>query len=554
MPLKNVFISYSNKDKYFVNQLIADLKKKEIDVWEYSTQIELGNLWQREVNKAIKKADHFLIVLSPNSVKSELVNEELDKAVRLKLNKKRKDFIIPILYQDCDLPDPISSEQFINFASSYQLGLKQLLKVTGQSKPKFTSITLRGNLDLSKIELTSNQELYKSIGLSFNPFPSTPISWEEQAYPPVNSMVVTGLQEFITRTYNSHESGMLSITGDYGSGKSHILKYVETQINLQLGKSGEDKAIAITLLNPPASTINVVFEFIRSIARSRFTKFLWDTVFREITNGLSNPLTKRFLDNTSLTTAQIEYFSNSSNYRDFLREINSTESREWLREIINSSLGQYFEYEPYVNRLRDLMLEDESSSYWEAWRVLTGENLNEAFKLERRFPARDQFAGVLKVLRDLGYRHIYLLIDEFTEIALSEQDQMDKNSYLVDLDDLIRTNVNYFSLIIALATKAWDALVYGNRSFTDRFEQISIPNLDIDEAKTLINNYFERAKLADKDTPTVRFDKGAIDYIISISHGNMRAFLSSCHEVVEASAQKGIPIIDQAFASKALGG
>src|SRR4030067_854475 len=126
MSAKKIFISYSSKDKFFVDQLADDLKTYDIDVWEYSTRVLAGEQIERKISQAIKDADYYLVVLSPNSVKSEWVNSELTKAIGIENNKAKKKFVIPVLFEDCELPNLISDKQYVNFVADYQTGLQQL--------------------------------------------------------------------------------------------------------------------------------------------------------------------------------------------------------------------------------------------------------------------------------------------------------------------------------------------------------------------------------------------------------------------------------------------
>ncbi len=97
MP-NDVFISYSRKDAAFALKLTADLAARGIKVWIDQGDIVAGDAWRRQIVEGIEGCRVFLIVLSPNSARSENVIKELSLADS---NRKK---IIPIIYQPVDIP------------------------------------------------------------------------------------------------------------------------------------------------------------------------------------------------------------------------------------------------------------------------------------------------------------------------------------------------------------------------------------------------------------------------------------------------------------------
>jgi len=96
--MTQVFISYSRKDLAFVKRLAKDLKDAGLEVWYDLSGLEVGQRWGNEIQKAIRKSQYFMAVMSPNSVDSEWVEREFLYSSNLKLK------VIPLLYKACDLP------------------------------------------------------------------------------------------------------------------------------------------------------------------------------------------------------------------------------------------------------------------------------------------------------------------------------------------------------------------------------------------------------------------------------------------------------------------
>ena len=91
--LNNVFISYGRRHSIaLARKLYNSLKDAKLDVWFDMNDIPLGVDFQEQIDEGIKKADNFIFVISPHSVKSVYCYKEIILA--LKYNKR----IIPILH------------------------------------------------------------------------------------------------------------------------------------------------------------------------------------------------------------------------------------------------------------------------------------------------------------------------------------------------------------------------------------------------------------------------------------------------------------------------
>ena len=90
---KEIFISYSRRDQEFVTRLASDLNAQVAGVWFDQSTIELGQKWHDEIMEGIRECKAFILVLSPDSMESKYVNEEVSKA--LELGKT----IFPVIYR-----------------------------------------------------------------------------------------------------------------------------------------------------------------------------------------------------------------------------------------------------------------------------------------------------------------------------------------------------------------------------------------------------------------------------------------------------------------------
>ena len=119
----DVFISYSRRDVPFVDRLDAGLHAAGMTTWVDRGQLEGGQQWLRQIQKAIDGCVMMLVVLSPEAVQSEYVESEYHYAYQ-----KHK-IVIPLDYRTCEVPMLLSRLQMVDFRTvPYEQGLAQLLK------------------------------------------------------------------------------------------------------------------------------------------------------------------------------------------------------------------------------------------------------------------------------------------------------------------------------------------------------------------------------------------------------------------------------------------
>jgi hypothetical protein len=99
--MSKLFISHATEDRTFVeDELLSLIKALGFDVWFAENKISTAEQWERSIRTALESTKWFLVILSPNSAKSEWVRDELAWAIDSLPHK-----IVPILIDSCDLRD-----------------------------------------------------------------------------------------------------------------------------------------------------------------------------------------------------------------------------------------------------------------------------------------------------------------------------------------------------------------------------------------------------------------------------------------------------------------
>ena len=91
---KHTFICYARQDKAFAHKLAKDLRRNGVSIWMDVLDIPAGVRWDRAVEKALRKAERLLVILSPEAVESENVQDELALAF------DRKKPIVPVRFRE----------------------------------------------------------------------------------------------------------------------------------------------------------------------------------------------------------------------------------------------------------------------------------------------------------------------------------------------------------------------------------------------------------------------------------------------------------------------
>lgn len=127
MPLETptAFFSYSREDSAFALRLAEDLKAAGANVWLDQLDIAPGQRWARAVEEALNNSPRVLVILSPASVSSTHVEDEVNFAL------EEHKTVIPVFYQDCKVPFQLRPFQYVDFRADYDRGLKAMVKTLG---------------------------------------------------------------------------------------------------------------------------------------------------------------------------------------------------------------------------------------------------------------------------------------------------------------------------------------------------------------------------------------------------------------------------------------
>jgi hypothetical protein len=158
--MKRVFLSYSSKDREFVNRLAMDIRARGFDVWYDQWQLEIGDSLLNKIQEGIKQSSWLVVVLSPHANESKWVTEELNSGLANQLAEDHI-YVLPVLYKDCEIPPFLRDKVYADFRQDYLYGLQRLiLTLRRQYLARAREGLLQNIIEKSRKLLASNHSLY----------------------------------------------------------------------------------------------------------------------------------------------------------------------------------------------------------------------------------------------------------------------------------------------------------------------------------------------------------------------------------------------------------
>lgn len=138
-----VFIAHSSMDKDFVDELAGNLQRNNIEVWYDKWAMRVGDSLFQKIQEGITGSDFMIVVLSPRSLASRWVQEELNAGLARNLASQSA-FVLPLMLEGEveALPPFLREKAFADFRHDLSDGFRELLQAiigTEFSEVRFVS-------------------------------------------------------------------------------------------------------------------------------------------------------------------------------------------------------------------------------------------------------------------------------------------------------------------------------------------------------------------------------------------------------------------------------
>lgn len=126
-PTPRIFISYSFTDGDIAERIARGLETYGLKAWYSGGAMEPGDSIVTHIESALAHSDTLLVLLSSRSVKSRWVRHEIDTGLMAQLGG-RDVRVIPVIIDDCEVPEILSSVVHVDFRPNFEAGLVELVQ------------------------------------------------------------------------------------------------------------------------------------------------------------------------------------------------------------------------------------------------------------------------------------------------------------------------------------------------------------------------------------------------------------------------------------------
>jgi len=358
--------------------------------------------------------------------------------------------------------------------------------------------------------ISEEERDYSMYGLEENPFPYSPVPNDDPEVYCGQDHVADAVSDTISTLLGTGKSKHLVITGKYGNGKSHTLKYARSLV-----RNREDVLVGY-VAQPGEGFLDIYHEFMYDIGFDRVQEIAYEflaAVARDETD--QNPI------GANAMKSQID------------------EGEILLSELVPSAIQRLSDITRFADFARAIvhMVYEDTNLY--AWQWLTAEGIRyeQRKEMEIHSALDDDTMGVRaftsfkNLLLELGYTGLFVFIDEFEAIA--RLGSKDKQATLNSIRHLMDQNGSGLSILFACAPEVWQDVMSEYHAFSERIgNEVALRPLTEEDLQDLVNDYLQIARMngADQIDP---FAEESLELIHQRSQGNIRQILSICGRALD---------------------
>lgn len=304
------------------------------------------------------------------------------------------------------------------------------------------SLDEQGLVDLTRLKARD----YSSILLRSNPFPSTAVPTETPLTTADRKPVLRRFTDVLTTLYSDDSSSVTVILGDYGTGKSHLLKLFKVSVNNKL-LPGDKPILAIYAKSPGRNVRDLLLYLIDDIGREVLTKLASNLIFSIVSRdpkkfGIYG---RQFELKDSM---QIPEYLAQTRIFDLVNEVQLSLVDVRSRDLVRAFL---------------ILPHPEFGSI--AWRWFIGSSLSREERkllglksiIDDSRVAEHILDALFKLVRSVGINGIVLLVDELEAITLIPG--ISRGLYQDAIRHLIDSNPLGLVLIFAITPTEWNKLM-----------------------------------------------------------------------------------------------
>ena len=373
----------------------------------------------------------------------------------------------------------------------------------------------------NNFEITDEQRDYSSLGLDENPFPYSPVPSDNPEVYCGQDHVASAVSDTVSSVLSTGKSKHLVVTGKYGNGKSHTLKYARSLV-----REREDVLVGY-VAQPGEGFLDVYHEFMYDLGFDRVQELAYE-----------------FLAHVARKHTEMNPMGGAS--------MNSliNEGEILLSELIPKAvqlLSDVTKFADFARAIVHMVYEDTNLYAWQ-WLTAEGIRYEQRKEMEIHSALDDDtmsvraFTAFKNMLLKLGYTGVFVFVDEFEGVArLSPKNEQ---ATLNSLRHLMDQNNSGLSMMFGCAPEVWQDIMSEYHAFSERIgREVSLRPMTEDHLEALINSYLDLASSKDVSVSDI-FEEDGLQLILQSSQGNVRQALSICSYTIDNAVERGRVNVD----------
>jgi len=376
----------------------------------------------------------------------------------------------------------------------------------------------------SNFTITDEQRDYSEFGLESNPFPYSPVPSDDPLIYCGQEHVTDQISNTVSSVLSTGKSKHLVVTGKYGNGKSHTLKYTRSLVR------DRDDVFVGYVAQPGEGFLDIYHEFIYDVGFDRFQELSYEYLAE---------VARTETDNNPISASAMKDLIDSGEVL--------------LSELVPTAVQQLSDVTKFADFARAIvhLVYEDTNLY--AWQWLTAEGLRYEQRKEMEIhsaidddtTAVRAFTALKNMLRDLGYTGVFMFVDEFERIArLSPKNEQ---ATLNSIRHLMDQNSDGLCILFGCAPEVWQDVMSEYHAFSERIgQEVALRPMTEDMVRELVAEYLDLVR-DETATGIDPFTEEGLQYILQRSQGNVRQILSLCSRVLDVAIEEGEPTapIDQ---------
>ncbi|QSW98183.1 P-loop protein of unknown function [Halobiforma haloterrestris] len=380
-------------------------------------------------------------------------------------------------------------------------------------------------------DISDEQQDYSQYDLEANPFPYSPVPAEDPEIYCGQQHVSEKISSTVSTMLSTGKSKHLVITGKYGNGKSHTLKYTRSLLR------DRDDVVVGYVAQPGEGFLDIYHEFVYDLGFNRVQELAYEylaSVARDVTdaNPISASAMKSLIDEGDVLLSEI--------VPEAVRRLSDvTHFADFARAIVH-------------------MVYEDTNLY--AWQWLTAEGIRyeQRKEMEIHSALDDDTMGVRaftafkNMLLELGYTGVFVFVDEFESIArLSPKNEQ---ATLNSIRHLMDQNSSGLCMLFGCAPEVWQDVMSEYHAFSERIgEEVALKPLTNEHLNDLVSDYLSRERNGPTETSSIDpFTDEALDVILQRSQGNVRQALAICSRVLDSAVEENQERVTPEFVQESM--